>query len=500
MRLLFTLLLTLTSSLMFAQITINSGAGYTATDLVNYLVPASNVTSVSSQNIKGVMGVSSRYQAGYFTTATSTQADMGFNSGIVLSTGNVNDIPLSLGTNPGSVAQMSRGYTSSTAGEIRGSQPTAARRDEDARNLIDPENYYNAVILEFEFVPLSGSLEFRYIFGSEEYDDQSGSAFGINYNCSSYNDKFAFVLSGPGISGGQGYIDDGINIARLSNNSEVGINSVNGGVVGSSGGAPNAANCTAANPAWVQNSNTAEFQGFIDGTELNGNTEPLTASYNSLTPGLTYKIRLVIADAKDGAYDSVVYLEEGSFNTTSPPLSANLDSFNGECLKNGNNLSWTSSEETNNSHFILESSNDGDHFQALSTIESNGDDLGTNLYTYLDKNASNGTTYYRLSQVDIDGTFETLRTIAVNSSCIENNSSINAYIFDGNLNIQLENDNSDYANIKIFNAAGQIVQSERISISSKSISTILKSNIKNSIYIIQIETEKGLYNKQHFIR
>ena len=46
---------------------------------------------------------------------------------------------------------------------------------------------------------------------------------------------------------------------------------------------------------------------------LTGFTTPLTAEYNGLTCGETYHIKLAIADASDGALNSVVFLEANSF-------------------------------------------------------------------------------------------------------------------------------------------------------------------------------------------
>ena len=298
---------------MHSQITINNSL-YTPVQLVDgILVPAASGTTISNVTFSGVYNSSNRYQVGYFTTATTTLAQMGFNSGVVLSTGNTSDIPLTLGQNPQAAGQMSTGYVSCTAGEIRetGTCPTIIN---DVNILAGTTNYYNAAILEFDFVPVSDIVQFRYIFGSEEYTDNNGL---INYQCSSYNDKFGFLISGPGIAGGQGFTNNARNIARLANGSQVSINSVNGGTVGSSGGAPSAANCQSANPAWIQNNPSAEYLGTIDGTELNGNTIILTAEQTGLTPGQTYHIKLLVTDVGDAAYDAVVYLEAGSFTTLS---------------------------------------------------------------------------------------------------------------------------------------------------------------------------------------
>ncbi|MGB6092863.1 MAG: choice-of-anchor L domain-containing protein, partial [Moheibacter sp.] len=49
----------------------------------------------------------------------------------------------------------------------------------------------NATVFEFDFVPQGNVISFRYIFASEEYPD---------WVCSSFNDVFAFIISGPGIT------------------------------------------------------------------------------------------------------------------------------------------------------------------------------------------------------------------------------------------------------------------------------------------------------------
>jgi gliding motility-associated-like protein len=306
--LLFTLILSFSG---IAQITIDNTT-YSTTQLVDgVLVPTGSGTVISNVTYQGVYNNGGDYQVGHFSTVGTTQTELGFTEGVVLTTGHTSDIPLTLGTNPGSVGQMSTGYFSSVPGEIRQSQDYIL----DLDILAGPENYFNASILEFDFIPSQSFVEFRYVFGSEEYSDDGGF---INYQCTAYNDKFGFLISGPGISGGQGYTNDAENIAILANGSEVGINSVNDGTVGSSATPNGPTYCSSENPGWVQNVSTAEYGGTIDGTELNGNTIALTATKTGLTPGQTYHMKLAIMDVNDGAYDAVVYLEAGSFTTEAP--------------------------------------------------------------------------------------------------------------------------------------------------------------------------------------
>jgi hypothetical protein len=391
---------------------------------------------------------------------------------------------------------MSRNYVSGTSGEIRSSN-AASGQDADVAVLIAPESYYNAVVLEFDFVPLSDAVQFRYIFGSEEYNDQSGSAFAINYNCSSYNDQFAMLLSGPGISGGQGYSNDARNISRLPNNAEVGINSVNDGLVGSSGGAPNASNCLASNPAWSNGSPTAQFLGFIDGTELNGNTRILVAYQNGLTPGQTYHLKIILADSNDGAYDSVVYLEGSSFTTQPNSLPVELTLFDGTCdAENGVQLQWRTETERSNDYFVIERADASLNFVPLDTVKGMGTDTEPAEYLYTDKSAWSGINYYRLRQVDYDGKAEIYPEIAVDASCVV----LNPYGFAVGLNPETQFVNVWYdvnrpveISLELIAATGEIIYTEKATCEPESNRLYLPAPRIPGIYLVRIANEEMTY-------
>jgi gliding motility-associated-like protein len=162
-------------------------------------------------------------------------------------------------------------------------------------------NTFDACVLEFDFVPIGDSISFRYVFSSEEYPD---------YNCSDFNDVFAFFISGPGIVGQR-------NLALIpGTNIPVTINSINDGTIDPANGDP--FNCTsmgAGSPftnLYVDNSNSTTVTH-------NGFTVVLTARA-AVQACSTYRIKLAIADVVDGDFDSGVFLEAGSFNSEAAQL------------------------------------------------------------------------------------------------------------------------------------------------------------------------------------
>lgn len=74
-------------------------------------------------------------------------------------------------------------------------------------------------------------------------------------------------------------------------------------------------------------------------------------------------------------------------------------------------LSWTTSTEINNDFFILEYSIDDVVYESLSELRGAGNSVKELTYKWKDENPSNGITYYRLTQIDFDGTSEVISVI-----------------------------------------------------------------------------------------
>jgi gliding motility-associated-like protein len=153
-------------------------------------------------------------------------------------------------------------------------------------------------ILEFDFVATGDSVKFNYAFGSDEY---------LEWVNSSFNDIFAFFLSGPGITGPYDsppdFPDGAINIAQLPDSDPplpITVSSVNDQLN---------------SEFYIDNFNN-------EGICQDGYTVTLEASAE-VQCGETYHIKLAIADGTDTALESIVVLEAGSF-TTSAAISASV--------------------------------------------------------------------------------------------------------------------------------------------------------------------------------
>jgi plastocyanin len=145
---------------------------------------------------------------------------------------------------------------------------------------------YDACVLEFDMTVASDTLKLNYVFGSEEYLEFVGSSF---------NDVFAFFLSGHGITGQ-------VNIATIPGSGDiVAINSVN-------------QDTNSAYFVYNGNGSDAPFDSLDIYVQYDGLTTVLQARY-PVTPDSVYHMKLAVADVADGIFDSGVFLATGALGS-----------------------------------------------------------------------------------------------------------------------------------------------------------------------------------------
>ncbi|HIF14547.1 MAG TPA: PKD domain-containing protein [Bacteroidetes bacterium] len=167
----------------------------------------------------------------------------------------------------------------------------------DAIVFPDPTN--DACILEFDVTPIGDTIKFNYVFGSDEYPEF------IN----SFNDIFAFFISGPGVPFQ--------NIALVpGTTTPVSISNVNNGM---SNTGP-CVNCT-----YYVNNGDGTTPGNNPTVQYDGFTTVLQAVIK-VTPCQTYHLKMAVADVVDGIYDSGVFLEQASISSNVVTLSAGSSS------------------------------------------------------------------------------------------------------------------------------------------------------------------------------
>lgn len=112
-----------------------------------------------------------------------------------------------------------------------------------------------------------------------------------------------------------------------------------------------------------------------------------------------------------GNGNGTVYRYEQGNSAVAPiitaPLPVVLSAFGGQATSAGNRLTWTTAQELKSASFVVEASADGTAFTAVAELAAAGTSTIAHSYEYLDASAAAQAAsrrYYRLRQVDLDGT------------------------------------------------------------------------------------------------
>lgn len=240
-------------------------SGQSAQQLIENVLVGGGCFQISNVTYQGMPT-----QIGTFTNGST---NIGFDSGIILATGNIELAP-----GPNDANGSSFGFGILTPDAELGTLASA--------------NIYDRANIEFDFIPTQNTVSFEFVFASEEYCEYVNTAF---------NDVFGFFISGPGINGTQ-------NIALVPNtNTPVTINTINHIV--------NSGLYVHSTPIVHQDCPSVPPNIGIIPQEIqyDGFTKKLVAIAN-VTPCQTYHIKLKIADAADGVWDSAVFLKANSFD------------------------------------------------------------------------------------------------------------------------------------------------------------------------------------------
>ncbi|MNQ88385.1 hypothetical protein D3C85_1036450 [compost metagenome] len=222
----------------------------------------------------------------------------------------------------------------------------------------------------------------------------------------------------------------------------------------------------------------ANFLKIVEGAATEKGDNSYATTYG-LTTDLAGEARLKHTNVDLGAYE---------YQGTLP---VSLESFTAKKVNTAVQLNWKIASELNNDRFVIERSTDRIDFQKLKDIQSKGDTQNTVLYSYTDYTPLKGNNYYRLSQVDKDGTSKILAADVVKFDL--SNLKIATYPNPATNFIKLKlNDFEGAVNVKLISLLGQKLLSKRFEPSQEIYLDIRNINAGN--YVLLIETSERIYS------
>lgn len=255
-------------------------------------------------------------QFGFFTISPMA-ITIPMDSGLAISTGNVNSIDNYVGNTSSDQIQIGTNYPTDVDMSQLMNSPT--QTNQGLLNL-GANSINDLAKLEFDFVPDGDSVALDFIFASEEY--------GVLY-CGNL-DNFGIFVSGPNINGP--FSNNAKNIAVIDNTNPPQYASIYN------------INNTNLNCAWAYNhSNLYVSNQGETNLVYQGHTKMLSAHFSTLC-GVTYHLKICVAEALDKTFDSGILLKAGSLRSLHRQTkhAGNSDNLNPSLLvENCNNGSLT---------------------------------------------------------------------------------------------------------------------------------------------------------------
>ena len=154
-------------------------------------------------------------------------------------------------------------------------------------------------------------------------------------------------------------------------------------------------------------------------------------------------------------------------------------------------LKWQTVTELNNSGFeVQRKTSNGNEFKVLAFVKGKGNSMVLNEYYYEDLNRTPGVYFYRLKQVDFDGSFEYSNTIEVEITSPTEFSLEQNYPnpFNPSTNIQYAISSRQFVTIKIFNSLGEEIETL--------VNEFQEAGIHSKLYIVNSTLPSGVYYYQ----
>ncbi len=179
-------------------------------------------------------------------------------------------------------------------------------------------------------------------------------------------------------------------------------------------------------------------------------------------------------------------------------LPVHLKYFAAKKTNNGQvQINWATASEQNAREFVIERSADGVHFAPLTSVTATGNSNIERKYNALDANPVDGRNFYRLQQIDMDGTITYSNIVMINMSISNASVTVFPNPARGFANINLNNLPEKNNTITVFDVTGKAVINQ-VNVTGNTVKLNI-SALQSGTYFIKVFTENGnvLQNKMN---
>ena len=194
--------------------------------------------------------------------------------------------------------------------------------------------------------------------------------------------------------------------------------------------------------------------------------------------------------AQSGIPNSIMTFDNFVIKDQTEPttLPVSLTSFTAKANLQNIDLAWTTAAEKDNSHFEILRSGDGKTFSKIGETKGAGTIDVTKNYSFIDKNALPGISYYQLKQFDFNGNSVLSEVQAVKSNVAASNFKIATNKQDGSLKLTVFAASEGKATFKIYDVNGQKITEAKLSLNKGYSNISVPFNSSKGLHIASLTT------------
>ena len=180
--------------------------------------------------------------------------------------------------------------------------------------------------------------------------------------------------------------------------------------------------------------------------------------------------------------------------TFNPALPVELIGFSAKEVERGILLQWSTATEIDNQEFVIEKSTDGKNFLDLQSIPGAGQTDQRRDYQFLDKSVNAPLLYYRLRQVDFDGSIHRSKIVVVQPK--DNHVDVNVQ-FDADqslLHIDFDHNLNRDGTLSLFDLKGSLIYQYAIDKEANFIDLNIDPLAKGA-YILHIKLDSKVHSE-----
>lgn len=180
-------------------------------------------------------------------------------------------------------------------------------------------------------------------------------------------------------------------------------------------------------------------------------------------------------------------------------LPVSLTSFIGKNMEKFIQLEWKTASELNNDYFTVERSIDGRNFEQLAEVTGRGTTTETVAYAFKDEQPASATNYYRLRQVDYDGTESFSNIITVNFKNTSSDLKLYPTLVQAEVNLDLTSYKDENVVITILNTTGKIVFSKVVNSNEIVTLNLDNLNLGQGFYYVHCQLFNQMLVEEFFV-